>query len=206
MDLIRFLYIIPAALIAIVFHEFAHGFVSYKLGDPTPKKEGRLSLNPLNHLDPAGTLCLVLFGFGWAKPVRIDSYYYKNKKWGIVLVALAGPLMNFLIAFISALLVGITLKFTPTYYGLIEFLTFLTLINIGLGVFNLLPFPPLDGSKVFAAFLPENIYFKVMKYEVWGSIILLILLSTGLLDGILIMVRTFIWDKMWNVVSLIFNI
>ena len=106
------IYTVPAVLIAICFHEFAHGLVSYKLGDPTPKYEGRLSLNPLNHLDPVGTLALILFHFGWAKPVMVNPQYYRNKKIGMVEVALAGPLMNFFIAFIFLFLYAIFYKYS----------------------------------------------------------------------------------------------
>ncbi|WP_346892816.1 site-2 protease family protein [Clostridium sp. UBA871] len=102
MNIKELIYLIPAILIAVSLHEFAHGYVSYKLGDPTPKVTGRLSLNPLAHLDPVGTLCLLFFRFGWAKPVQVNPYYYKDKRKGMALVGLAGPMMNFLIALICA--------------------------------------------------------------------------------------------------------
>lgn len=115
--LIGLLYSIPAVLIAISMHEFAHGFVSYKLGDPTPKMDGRLSLNPFRHLDLMGTLCLLVAGFGWAKPVMVNPEYYKNKKRGMVLVALAGPAMNFLLAFLFLFLYYLIWKLAGGYSG-----------------------------------------------------------------------------------------
>ena len=177
-EYIGYLYSIPAVLIAIILHEYAHGFVSWKLGDPTPKLDGRLSLNPLNHLDPIGTLCLLVFHMGWAKPVQINPNYYKNPKLGTVLVSLAGPATNFVIAFISMFgLVKIT-----TEGALFWILYDLVVINIGLGIFNLIPIPPLDGSKVLSAILPERLYFGYMKYEKYFMLILLVLLYLGFLS------------------------
>lgn len=169
-----------AVILAIVLHEMAHGYASHFLGDPNPKSAGRLSLNPLNHLDPIGTLCLFFFGFGWAKPVGINSRYYKNEKLGICLVALAGPITNFIIACVSALL----LNFIPNGI-LASFLYILMSINIGLGCFNLIPLPPLDGSKILAAVLPDKLYWKYMSIERYSMIILMIVLYTGILNPVL---------------------
>jgi Zn-dependent protease len=204
------IYTVPAVLIAICFHEFAHGFVSYKLGDPTPKYEGRLSLNPKNHLDPLGTLALILFHFGWAKPVMVNPQYYKNKKFGMVQVALAGPLMNFLMAFLSLLLYGVFLKYgyyirIPDflYSYLLTFFVMTTTINLGLGIFNLIPVPPLDGSKVLNAILPADKYFAYMRYENYGQIIILILLFTGFLTTPLNYFITRLMDGLLNIVAFI---
>lgn len=177
--MIEYLYIIPAALIAIIFHEMAHGYVSYWLGDPTPKEYGRLSLNPLKHIDPVGILCLIFFRVGWAKPVMINPKYYKNEKWGIALVSLAGPLMNFLLAFISIFFMVLIAKFSSIIFltkYLSTFLLQLAVINIGLGVFNLIPIPPLDGSKIIGAILPEEAYYQYMKYQKYGTIFMLIII------------------------------
>ncbi|MCI6508663.1 MAG: site-2 protease family protein [Bacilli bacterium] len=184
--MIEYLYVIPAALIAIVLHELGHGLVSYMLGDPTPKNEGRLTLNPLKHLDPIGTLCLILCHFGWAKPVSVDPTYYKKPKLGMTLVGLAGPMMNFLVAILSFVFIGI-LMYIRIYvvdntfiYILYNFFSYLSIINIGLGVFNLIPIPPLDGSKVIGVILPNKAYEEYMGYQKYGMyfmIFLMILLS-----------------------------
>lgn len=174
-----YLYIIPAALIAIVCHELSHGLFSYLLGDPTPKEQGRLSLNPAKHLDLFGTLCLIFFGFGWAKPVRVDPRYYKNPKWGMALVALGGPLANFLIALISGLIVTLIQNYAPyteIYNILFNFFLYLMIINIGLGTFNLIPIPPLDGSKIIGAILPDSAYVQYMKYQKYGMFFIIGLL------------------------------
>ena len=202
------IYTVPAVLVAISMHEFAHGYVSYKLGDPTPKQGGRLSLNPFRHLDPVGTLCLMFFHFGWAKPVMVNPYYYKNRKKGMLLVALGGPVMNLIISFISLFIMGIILKVTGGYAGdvtvfIFELLTYMVMINLGLGDFNLIPVPPLDGSKILGAILPEDKYFKYMQYEKYGYIILLALLWIGLISGPLSWVTGILYDGMWAIVSLI---
>jgi len=178
-------YLVPAALIAIVCHELSHDLVSYILGDPTPKQEKRLSLNPLRHLDPVGTICLIFFRFGWAKPVHIDPRNYRNPRLGMVFVALAGPLMNFIIAFISGFLYIASIKYFNAPNWIITFLSYLILINSGLGIFNLIPFPPLDGSKIIGALIPEKYYYTYLRYESFGIIILLVLLTTGVFDNFL---------------------
>lgn len=175
-ELIDYLYIIPAALIAIICHEMAHGYVSYWLGDPTPKYEGRLSPNPLKHIDPIGVLCLIVFQVGWAKPVAVDSRYYKNPKWGIALVSLAGPITNFVLAFISAFLYVLLIRFaalSTITQIVLKFLLYLSILNIGLGVFNLIPIPPLDGSKIIGAILPNDAYHQYMKYQRYGMFFIL---------------------------------
>ena len=164
-----------SVLIALVLHELSHGFVSYKLGDPTPKTDGRLSLNPLKHIDPIGAICLFFFGFGWAKPVMIDYRYYKNKKLGVALTALAGPVMNFILALIG----GFFLSLFEANITLNSFFSTFIVINIGLGVFNLIPLPPLDGSKVLAIILPKDIYDIYMSYESLGMLVLLCLMMFG---------------------------
>lgn len=180
----EYLYIIPAALIAIMCHEIAHGLMSYFLGDPTPKRQGRLSFNPMKHLDFVGTLCLIFFHVGWAKPVVVNPEYYKKPKLGMALVSLAGPLTNFLIAILSFVIMGVLLKFGNLYSvvteSILTFCTYLSIINIGLGVFNLIPIPPLDGSKILGSFLKGEVYEQYMKYQQYGFLILglLLLLSS----------------------------
>lgn len=186
--IVSLIYILPAILLALTFHEFAHGYVSYRLGDPTPKTEGRLSFNPLRHLDPVGTLFLIIFKFGWAKPVQVNPYYYKNPKRDMAIVAAAGPLTNFVLAFVSFIFMAVIAK-SPGLLDsaaanfIYQFLYILALINIGLGIFNLLPFPPLDGSKVLGAILPENLYFSYMRFEQYGFIVIMLLLFAGVLTG-----------------------
>ena len=154
---------IPGVLIAITFHEFAHGFVAYKLGDNTAKNEGRLSLNPLDHLDPIGSIMLLFAGFGWGKPVHVNPTQYTRKmsmEKGEAIVSAAGPLTNIILAFILALINGALIKFSNgfllTNIGNVtqQIIVSAIFVNIGLGVFNLIPLPPLDGSKVIMPFLP----------------------------------------------------
>lgn len=201
---IYYLYSLPAVLIAITLHEYAHGFVSWKLGDPTPKQDGRLSLNPIHHLDLLGTLCLLVFHMGWAKPVQINPRYYKNPKLGTVLVSLAGPFMNFLIAFISMFGVVTTYTMTGTVSDIAYYIcVYLVNINIGLGIFNLIPIPPLDGSKVLSAVLPEKLYFGYMKYERYFMVILLIAVYLGILSTPINWISDRVVDVMFKIVSFI---
>ncbi len=181
---------IPAVLLAISVHECAHGYAAYLLGDKTAKYSGRLSLNPIRHMDLMGTICMVLFGFGWASPVPVNPQYFKNPKGGMSLVGLAGPVSNFLMAFVFAVFYGVLYKMAfqggiePNTISLFfnEFLWSAMLLNVGLGIFNLIPFPPLDGSKILAYFLPNKWYYKLMEYERFAMPILMILLFFGVLD------------------------
>lgn len=183
MDFLSIINLGVSVLIALVLHELAHGFVSYKLGDPTPKIQGRLTLNPLAHIDPVGFLCLFICGFGWAKPVCINYDNYKNKKFGTALVSLAGPCMNFIIALFAAF--GLKFCSVLGVPQLINFFYILFSINVGLGVFNLIPFPPLDGSKILASVLPNKYYDTWMYLERYGFIILMVLLFFNILTPIL---------------------
>ena len=175
--IIDYLYIIPIALIAIIIHELSHAVVSYAFGDPTPKLTGRLSLNPLKHLDPIGVLMLVIFHVGWAKPVLIDSTYYKKPRLMIALVSLAGPLSNFILAllfgFLYVLFAGV-IKLDNKFIDIvIKFCIYGIMINTGLGLFNLIPIPPLDGSKILASLLPSNARSSFLKYERYGMFFLI---------------------------------
>jgi Zn-dependent protease len=202
------IYSLPATLIAIVLHEVAHALVSYWCGDKLVKADGRLSLNPLKHLDPVGTLCLVVFHFGWAKPVMVDTRNYKHKKLDFCLVALAGPVMNFLIAFVSMIFMFITAMYLPggivTDY-LYNLFYFIALIDVGLGVFNLIPIPPLDGSNVILSLLPERISMAIRPYRQYFSIILLVLIFFGSFSNILQFLNSNIVNGMWGTVLKLFG-
>lgn len=191
--LIQFLFVVPCVLIALTFHEFAHGYMAYKLGDPTAKNFGRLTLNPLKHLDPIGTICMIFFHFGWAKPVPINSRYFKKPRRDMALTAAAGPIMNFILAFFGMLVCRILTKIFVAFpaqsdfvyyiqYAALTLFSYFHMLNLSLGVFNLIPIPPLDGSRIFYIFLPQKWYFGVMKYEKYIQLALLVLLWTGLLS------------------------
>lgn len=185
---------IPGVLVAITFHEFAHGYAAYKLGDNTAKNEGRLSLNPLDHLDPIGTLMLLLAGFGWGKPVHVNPTQYTRKismEKGEAIVSVAGPLTNIVLAFVLALIYGALYKFAKDFLvlkiGLVieELIISAIKINIGLGVFNLIPLPPLDGSKIIMPFLPYNAKQWFRSNEQIFYIIFVVIWVTGI-AGIII--------------------
>ncbi len=186
---------IPGVLLAITFHEYAHGLVAYKLGDNTAKDEGRLSLNPLAHLDPIGTLMLLFAGFGWGKPVHVDSRNYTRKismEKGEAIVSAAGPLMNIILAFIFTLIYCAIYKFAgagflhSTMGSVLMLMIFYTIsINVGLGVFNLIPLPPLDGSKIIMPFLPYKAKEWFVNNEQIFYLVFVVLWITGL-AGIII--------------------
>ena len=205
-DLFNLLVSIPGVLIAITFHEFAHGFAAYKLGDNTAKNEGRLSLNPKDHLDPIGTLLLLFAGFGWGKPVHVNPNNYTRKismEKGEAIVSVAGPAMNIILAFVFAIIYYALDKFAGSAFlrstvgGIIMILIQATIsINIGLGIFNLIPLPPLDGSKIIMPFLPYNAkqwfrrneqIFYIIFVAIWITGIAGMLISpaiSGLTSGI----------------------
>ncbi len=181
---------IPALLISLSAHEFAHGYAAYKMGDNTARYEGRLTLNPMAHLDPVGTFCLLFFHFGWANPVPINPLYFKNKRRGIIIVSLAGPLANFCLAVISTVIYALIIKFGPHNMGIVyDFLLNIfnagIVLNIGLMIFNLIPIPPLDGSKILAELLPQKARFEYYRLERTLSLILVFALVFGLLKPIL---------------------
>lgn len=173
---------LPAILIAISFHEFAHGYVAYRLGDPTPKYQGRLTVNPLAHLDPVGTLMLIVSHFGWAKPVMVNPLNFRgDKKKGMLYVALAGPLTNMLIALIGAILYNL-IRNLPIDIFFIIALDYLIQINIGFALFNLIPVPPLDGSKILAGILPYHMHDLIYQLEAYGPLILILIIVSGVTD------------------------
>lgn len=189
MDLLFLIIEAILILFSIIAHEMSHAYMSFFLGDPTPKETGRLTPNPLKHLDIWGLIFMLVFRIGWAKPVRINSEYYKNRRLGIFLVALAGPLTNFII-FIVALLLSVLvfkLNIDPNIKAILfNILFILASINISLCLFNLIPIPPLDGSRIVGSFLSANAYIGYMKVERYGFYIIMALLG---LDSILAYAR-----------------
>lgn len=202
----RYIYLLPGILLAITLHEFAHGYVSWKLGDPTPKQEGRLSLNPLHHLDPIGALCMLVFHMGWAKPVMINPYYYKNKKAGVALVSLAGPLMNILTGILSIIILAWmeisvytgSLSMNGVLNTVYTMLFYFSMLSINLAVFNLIPIPPLDGSKILGIFLPDAALDWVNRYDRYFMIALLVALYLGILDTPINAVFDFLYGGIWD--------
>ena len=171
-----------AALFCITIHELSHGFIAYKLGDPTAKRMGRLTLNPIAHIDIIGLIMMLTVHVGWAKPVPVDMRYFKNPKQGMAVTALAGPGSNFLLTLLALIVASIILRIssgsTVTAY-IILFLCYIAVLSVGLGIFNLIPISPLDGSKVLFALLPDRIYLKIMRYERYGMIIMVALTWLG---------------------------
>ena len=187
---------IITALLCITIHELAHGLVALKLGDTTARDRGRLTLNPIKHIDPVGFLMMVIFGFGWAKPVPVDMRNLRNPKRDMALVALAGPVSNMLLAVVFAILGGVALAIPVTNYTfhstILDVVFRVMSMSIGLAVFNLIPLPPLDGSKILFSVLPDKAYARLMVIERYGSIILMVLLFSNVLDGVLATVNTWV--------------
>lgn len=190
------IYLAIGVILSMSIHEVAHGLVSYWMGDPTAKLEGRLSLNPFKHIDWAGLVCLLFFGFGWAKPVPIDSRYYKDAKTGIIWTSFAGPVANFLLSFICVFLFYALYKFAPQFIFtaagnfISSVLSYTGLISTGFGIFNLIPIPPLDGSKVVFSFLPDDKYYKFIEGAPWMNFLFIALIFIGVLNSPLGMIRT----------------
>ena len=187
--LISMLVTAAAALLCITVHEAAHAWAANRMGDPTAKERGRLSLNPLRHIDLLGLICMIACGFGWAKPVPVDPRRLRRPKLGMGLTALAGPVSNVLLAIVLFLLNSVT-RFIFAYSGYkmgwayaSDFLLACGGLSAGLAVFNLFPIPPLDGSKAFFLVLPERAYWGLMRYERYGMLVLMLLLFLGILDG-----------------------
>ena len=178
-------------------HELCHGLAAYKLGDDTAKKMGRLSFNPIAHLDPLGTIMIFLFGIGYAKPVPINPLKFKDYRKGVALTALAGPLSNLAMAFVSAFVSAAVLHF---FSGAAA-----ASINISLAVFNLLPIPPLDGSRIFAMILPDRLYEKYFRYERVIMIVLMVLLFTGILNAPLAFLNNIFSNFIFFIPNLIFG-
>ena len=172
------------SLLCITLHELSHGLVAYKLGDDTAKRAGRLTLNPIKHLDPMGLLMMLVFHVGWAKPVPVNMFKFKNPKRGMAITALAGPVSNLVIAVVFMFLYGaayIPLGQSDAGSYFLSMLQLTAYISLGLAIFNLIPISPLDGSKVLFSFMSDERYYKLMRYEKYGGIIMFLLVATGIL-------------------------
>lgn len=194
---------------SITLHEVAHGYAAYKLGDPTAKNMGRLTLNPLAHLDPIGTLLLLFAGFGWAKPVPINSRYFKHTKRDLAIVSVAGPLSNLVLSFVSLLILIKAVAPMHTggiiadniYIAAYTLLVNLASLNVTLAVFNLIPIPPLDGSKLLVIFAPYKWRDFIFQYERYGMLILFVLLT--LLSGVISSVSGFVFNGFVRLISML---
>lgn len=189
LGLCMFLFSAAASLLCITLHELSHGFAAYRLGDMTAKNAGRLTFNPIRHIDPVGLLMMVTVHVGWAKPVPIDMRNFRHPKRDMAITALAGPLANFALA-VAALAVGSVflasapVDTVPQVMFLLA-LMYIAVLSVGLGVFNLIPIPPLDGSKILLSFLPDRICYAVLRYERYIGLVMLVLVWLGALDGVL---------------------
>lgn len=210
---LRLLLGVVPSLLCITLHELSHGYVAYLLGDTTARDAGRLTLNPVRHIDPLGLLMMVVFHFGWAKPVPVNMYRFENPKRGMAITAAAGPASNVLITAVFLFLYG--LFYLPLrvrgVWGeagryLAESVYLTAYISLGMGIFNLLPIPPLDGSKVLYAVIPDEAYEKLMRYERYGMIALLILSYTGVLRSPLSAAVEWLFDKLFVIAELGFRL
>jgi Zn-dependent protease len=192
---------VPPLLLALTLHEYAHGYVAYRLGDPTARDAGRLTLNPLSHLDPIGTIAFFFIKFGWAKPVPVNPYYFKNPRQDMLWVALAGPVTNLLLAVASAVLLkglvgtASVIPYTPMLEAILvplyNMLIASVWINLVLCIFNFLPIPPLDGGRILTGLLPEDLARTYASFERYGFIVILLLAFSGVLGMVIFPVIRF---------------
>lgn len=217
---------IPGTLITLIIvvlalsvHEAAHGYAAYKMGDSTALAFGRLTLNPFKHLDPLGFICMFLFGFGWAKPVPINTRNFDKPRLGMAVSALAGPLANIGMYLIGHILFRLSFWLFASgiitlqsdfalnlFRYVLKFFSSFAFLNLGLAIFNLIPIPPLDGSRILLLILPPKYYFGIMKYEQYIQIALIALLWTGLLTGALSTVCTFVYNGVDGLLDLVFRL
>lgn len=201
--LIFFLLAFPGRIMALSLHEFAHAWMANRCGDPTAKLMGRLTVNPAKHLDPLGTVLMLVVGFGWAKPVPVNMQYFKNPKRGMALTALAGPASNFALAVLLLLLaraVYFRAPDTALWVWLLYFLQLAAALSVGLGVFNLIPISPLDGSKVLFALLPDRAYMTLMRYERYGMLLLFAVILLGIGNNALGYAVSAVYSALFNLI------
>ncbi|MDT8901109.1 site-2 protease family protein [Anaeroselena agilis] len=194
---------IPALLIALTVHEYAHARAAVSLGDPTPRYAGRLTLNPIPHLDPIGLIMLWLFRFGWAKPVPINPFNLRNGRWGIMTVSLAGPGANIVMAFVSAVVFGVVAKLNLGNIEIYKVIQWTYTYNLILAVFNLIPVPPLDGSQIVSSFLPPRQADAYERIAPYGPFILMALVYLGVVGAFIYPVEAFIGRIISAIVALI---
>lgn len=186
MLLVEILLAVIPALVCITLHELSHGYVAYRLGDDTAKNMGRLTLNPIKHIDLFGLVMMIVFKFGWAKPVPVNMYRFENPKKGMAITALAGPISNLLISCLFLFIYGLVflpLTSSGSVLGaaILNMIELTAYLSLALAIFNILPIPPLDGSKVLFSLLSDNAYDKLMRYERFGMLLLLVVIATGVL-------------------------
>lgn len=207
-SLIELVIMVAAALMCIIFHECAHGLVAYWLGDPTAKRMGRLTLNPIKHIDIVGLVMMAVAHVGWAKPVPVDMRNFKHPKWGMALTAAAGPLCNILLAAVMMIPFGILnvcyqVEGGKVLYDCALFFNYAAVLSCGLALFNLIPISPLDGSKVLLTVLPDKAYAKAMHYERYGMFVLiaLVLLEPYLFGGVSVLDKAIdgLWNGLWAI-------
>lgn len=214
-DWLSLLLTLPGVIIAITFHEFAHAYAAYKLGDDTPRMQGRLNLNPMSHLDPIGSILLIFAHVGWGKPVQINPRNFDRKysmSAGEAIVSVAGPIMNFFLAIIFTIIYCIVLKFSNAFLLtragviIITMIQSAIIVNVGLGIFNLIPIPPLDGSKIFRNFMSYNVKQWLDRYERVFYGIFLVLWITGLLGRLISPIISWIASGLIKLVGMLFGV
>ena len=213
--LLSLLLTLPGVIVAITFHEFAHAYAAYKLGDDTPKMQGRLNLNPLSHIDPFGFILLIFAHIGWGKPVQINPRNFDRKfsmSAGEAIVSVAGPAMNFILAIVFTVIYFVILKVAPMFvfselgYYIMIVIQSTIVVNVGLGVFNLIPIPPLDGSKIFRNFMSYNVKEWLDRYEKYFYIAFLVLWISGFLGKIISPIISLIANGLFKLIGLLFGI
>ena len=200
--------VIPA-MICITIHEMSHGIAAKLMGDNTAETQRRLSLNPLRHIDPAGLVMLVVFKVGWAKPVPVNMMRFRNPRAGMAITAVAGPVSNFLLAALLLFIRGLlTYPLLEPGWGatVLDLFDTTAYLSVCLGLFNLIPIPPMDGSKVLFSFLPDELYIKLMRYERYGMIVIIIVMISGIVDGPLYTAAFFAFEKLFLLAQAGFDI
>lgn len=203
--------IVAASLLCIMFHEVSHGVVALRLGDPTAKKAGRLTFNPVRHVDVWGLLMMAIFKFGWAKAVPVDMRNFRRPVRDMAITAAAGPVSNVVLAFLALCIRAAAMYVNYRTGGavsgfVVTFFEYVAILSVGLAVFNVIPIPPLDGSKVLNALLPKHIYYKILRYERYGFLILMVVLYVGVLDVPLTVCRTALLDGLSRISAFPFYI